>query len=132
MSELETRLLPVAAPAGFRLDLILAALARRAGAIASLLALVVAWEAAARMRSDLSCKLGLSVDQANDLRDRVRTLFNQLVQITGSANETGLYGGGNGNGRSRRARHLVRQEPGPAPFNAQRAGRQRRARNYES
>jgi taurine transport system permease protein len=48
MSELETRLLPVAAPAGFRLDLILAALARRAGAIASLLALVVAWEAAAR------------------------------------------------------------------------------------
>ena len=89
-------------------------------------------EAAARMRSDLSCKLGLSVDQANDLRDRVRTLFNQLVQITGSANETGLYGGGNGNGRSRRARHLIRQEPGPAPFNAQRAGRQRRARNYES
>src|SRR5438067_2139685 len=48
MSELETRLLPVAAPAGFRLDLIVAGLARRAGAIASLLALVVAWEAAAR------------------------------------------------------------------------------------
>src|SRR5256885_8049920 len=48
MSELETRLLPVAAPAGLRLDLILAGLARRAGAIASLLALVVAWEAAAR------------------------------------------------------------------------------------
>ena len=48
MSELETRLLPAAAPAGFRLDLIAAGLARRAGAIASLLALVVAWEAAAR------------------------------------------------------------------------------------
>jgi ABC-type nitrate/sulfonate/bicarbonate transport system permease component len=48
MSELETRLLPVAAPAGFRPDLIVAGLARRAGAIASLLALVVAWEAAAR------------------------------------------------------------------------------------
>ena len=48
MSELETRLLPAAAPAGLRLDLIVAALARRAGAIASLLALVVAWEAAAR------------------------------------------------------------------------------------
>jgi ABC-type nitrate/sulfonate/bicarbonate transport system permease component len=48
MSELETRLLPAAAPAGFRLDLIAAGLARRAGAIASLLALVVAWEAVAR------------------------------------------------------------------------------------
>jgi ABC-type nitrate/sulfonate/bicarbonate transport system permease component len=59
MSELETtpamrdvetaRVLPAAtAPAGFRLDLLLAGLARRAGAIASLLALVVAWEAASR------------------------------------------------------------------------------------
>lgn len=48
MSELETRLLPAAAPVGFRPDLIIAGLARRAGAIASLLALVVAWEAAAR------------------------------------------------------------------------------------
>ena len=50
MSELETRLLPTAAapPAGFRVDLLAAGLARRAGAIASLLALVVAWEAASR------------------------------------------------------------------------------------
>jgi ABC-type nitrate/sulfonate/bicarbonate transport system permease component len=48
MSELENRLLPAAAPAGVRLDLIAAGLARRAGAIASLLALVVAWEAVAR------------------------------------------------------------------------------------
>jgi ABC-type nitrate/sulfonate/bicarbonate transport system permease component len=50
MSELETRLLPtaVATSASFRLDLVAAALARRAGAIASLLALVVAWEAASR------------------------------------------------------------------------------------
>src|SRR5438477_4580797 len=48
MSNLETRLLPATAPAGLRLDLIVAGLARRAGAIASLLALVVAWEAAAR------------------------------------------------------------------------------------
>jgi ABC-type nitrate/sulfonate/bicarbonate transport system permease component len=49
MTDLDTRALPAAvAPAGFRLDLILAALARRAGAIASLLALVVAWEAASR------------------------------------------------------------------------------------
>jgi ABC-type nitrate/sulfonate/bicarbonate transport system permease component len=50
MSELETRLLPATAatPASFRLDLLAAALARRAGAIASLLALVVAWEAASR------------------------------------------------------------------------------------
>ena len=48
MSNLETRLLPAAAPAGLRLDLIFAAVARRAGAIASLLALVVAWEAASR------------------------------------------------------------------------------------
>src|SRR3954453_17884115 len=48
MSELENRLLPAPAPAGGRLDLIAAGLARRAGAIASLLALVVAWEAVAR------------------------------------------------------------------------------------
>ena len=50
MSELETRLLPSAAatPASFRQDLLAAGLARRAGAIASLLALVVAWEAASR------------------------------------------------------------------------------------
>src|SRR5437764_9971218 len=48
MSNLETRLLPATAPAGLRLDLIFAAVARRAGAIASLLALVVAWEAASR------------------------------------------------------------------------------------
>jgi ABC-type nitrate/sulfonate/bicarbonate transport system permease component len=49
MTDLDTRALPAAAaPAGFRLDLILAALARRAGAIASLLTLVVAWEAVSR------------------------------------------------------------------------------------
>lgn len=50
MSELETRLLQPAAatPASFRLDLFIAGLARRAGAIASLLALVGAWEAASR------------------------------------------------------------------------------------
>jgi ABC-type nitrate/sulfonate/bicarbonate transport system permease component len=50
MSELETRLLPTAtaAPLGLRLDLLAASLARRAGAIASLLALVAAWEAASR------------------------------------------------------------------------------------
>ena len=49
MSELETPLLPTAvAPAGLRLDLAIAGLARRAGAIASLLALLVGWEAASR------------------------------------------------------------------------------------
>jgi taurine transport system permease protein len=50
MSELDTaRILPRRAePAGFRVDLVFAGLARRAGAIASLLALVVAWEVASR------------------------------------------------------------------------------------
>jgi ABC-type nitrate/sulfonate/bicarbonate transport system permease component len=48
MSELGNRLLPAAVPDGFRPELFLAALARRGGAIASLLALVVAWEVAAR------------------------------------------------------------------------------------
>ena len=48
MSELDTRALPAAAPAGLRVELALATLAQRAGAIVSLLALVVAWEIAAR------------------------------------------------------------------------------------
>lgn len=50
MSELQTRLLPAAAatPASLRFDLLAAGLARRAGAIASLLALVVGWEATSR------------------------------------------------------------------------------------
>src|SRR5437868_6012282 len=48
MTELDTPLLAKAAPIGFRLDAAAAALGRRAGAIGSLLVLVVAWEAAAR------------------------------------------------------------------------------------
>jgi ABC-type nitrate/sulfonate/bicarbonate transport system permease component len=49
MTELDTRALPSApAAAGVRFEPLLAGLARRAGAIASLLALVVAWEAASR------------------------------------------------------------------------------------
>jgi ABC-type nitrate/sulfonate/bicarbonate transport system permease component len=48
MSELGNRLLPAAVPDGFRPELFFAALARRGGAIASLLALVVAWEVASR------------------------------------------------------------------------------------
>jgi MarR family transcriptional regulator, organic hydroperoxide resistance regulator len=89
-------------------------------------------ETMAEMRRTLSCKLGLSVAQANDLRNRVRLLFNQLVQIVEESNEAGVYSGGNGNGRSGRTRRFVRQEPGRAPFNAERAGRQRRPRNHES
>ena len=48
MSELETPLLAHPAGAGIRLDLAAAAVARRAGAIVPLLALVVAWETASR------------------------------------------------------------------------------------
>ena len=48
MTELDTPLLAKATPIGFRLDAAAAALGRRAGAIGSLLVLVVAWEAAAR------------------------------------------------------------------------------------
>jgi ABC-type nitrate/sulfonate/bicarbonate transport system permease component len=48
MSELDTPLLTRPASPGFRLEGIAAGLARRAGAIASLLVLLVAWEVAAR------------------------------------------------------------------------------------
>jgi ABC-type nitrate/sulfonate/bicarbonate transport system permease component len=48
MSELDTPILARPASPGFRLDGIAAGLARRAGAIASLLVLVIAWEVAAR------------------------------------------------------------------------------------
>ena len=88
--------------------------------------------AAARMRSELSCKLGLSADQANDLRDRIRMLFNQLLKIAGDPDETGVHSASNGDGRARRARHFVRQEPRRSSFNAERTGRQRRARGHES
>jgi DNA-binding MarR family transcriptional regulator len=89
-------------------------------------------ETMARMRSALSCKLTLSAGEANDLRNRVRLLFNQLVEIVEEPNETGVHSGSNGNGRSRRPGDLVGQEPGRAPFHAQGAGRQRRARNHQS
>jgi MarR family transcriptional regulator, organic hydroperoxide resistance regulator len=89
-------------------------------------------EAAARMRSTLSCKLGLSAEQANDLRTRVQMLFNQLVQIVEDPNEAGVYSGGHGNGRSRRARDFVGQEPGRSALDAERAGGQRRPRNHQS
>jgi ABC-type nitrate/sulfonate/bicarbonate transport system permease component len=48
MAELDSTVLARPEPAGFRLDLVAAAFARRAGAIASLLVLLVAWEAASR------------------------------------------------------------------------------------
>lgn len=48
MSEIDTPILVRPEAPGFRLDVAAAALARRAGAIASLLVLLVAWEAAAR------------------------------------------------------------------------------------
>ena len=48
MSELDTPILARPASPGFRLDGIAAGLARRAGAIASLLVLVIGWEVAAR------------------------------------------------------------------------------------
>ena len=48
MSELDTPILVRPASAGVRIEAVLGALARRAGAIASLLVLLVAWEAASR------------------------------------------------------------------------------------
>ncbi|TMJ62313.1 MAG: ABC transporter permease [Alphaproteobacteria bacterium] len=48
MSELDTPLLARSAPSSFRFDAALVSVGRRAGAIASLLALLVAWEAASR------------------------------------------------------------------------------------
>jgi ABC-type nitrate/sulfonate/bicarbonate transport system permease component len=48
MSELDTPILVAPSPSGLRLDVVAGALARRAGAIASLLVLLVAWEAASR------------------------------------------------------------------------------------
>jgi len=48
MSELDTPILVRPTTSGFRLDIVAAGFARRAGAIASLLVLLVAWEAAAR------------------------------------------------------------------------------------
>ncbi|MBV9828079.1 MAG: ABC transporter permease [Alphaproteobacteria bacterium] len=48
MSEADTSILARPAPARFRFDAVAAALAQRAGAIASLLVLVAAWEAASR------------------------------------------------------------------------------------
>jgi DNA-binding MarR family transcriptional regulator len=88
--------------------------------------------AMARMRTSLSCKLGLSADQADDLRNRVRLLFNQLVEIVEEPNEAGVHSGGNGNGRARRTRHLIGPQPGRAAFNAEGTGRQRRVRNHQS
>jgi DNA-binding MarR family transcriptional regulator len=89
-------------------------------------------DAMTRMRSTLSCKLGLPAKEADELRNRVRMLFTQLMQLAEEPNEAGVYSGGNGNGRSRRARGLVGQEPRSAPFNAEGIGRQRRARNHQS
>ena len=48
MAELDTSVLARPSPSGLRLDTVVAAIGRRAGAIASLLALLVAWEAASR------------------------------------------------------------------------------------
>jgi ABC-type nitrate/sulfonate/bicarbonate transport system permease component len=48
MAELDTSVLARPASSGFRVEAIAAAIGRRAGAIASLLALLVAWEAASR------------------------------------------------------------------------------------
>src|SRR6266545_6609417 len=48
MSELDTPVLARPSEPGLRLDVVAAALARRAGAIGSLLVLVLAWEVAAR------------------------------------------------------------------------------------
>jgi ABC-type nitrate/sulfonate/bicarbonate transport system permease component len=48
MSELDTPILVAPSPSGLRLDVVAGARARRAGAIASLLVLLVAWEAASR------------------------------------------------------------------------------------
>jgi ABC-type nitrate/sulfonate/bicarbonate transport system permease component len=48
MAELDTSVLAPAAAPGFRIEVAAAAFGRRAGAIASLLALLVAWEAASR------------------------------------------------------------------------------------
>jgi MarR family transcriptional regulator, organic hydroperoxide resistance regulator len=92
-------------------------------------------EPAAKMRSALSCKLGLSAARANGLREEVHMLFNQLLKLvedSSERNEDGIHGGGNGNGRARRARHLIGQEPGRAAFDAERNGRQRRVRNHQS
>ena len=88
-------------------------------------------EAMAEMRRKLSCKLALSADQANDLRDRVRQLFDQLVQIVEVGNEAGVHSGSHGDGRARRTRDFVGQESRRAALHAERAGRQRRVRNDE-
>ena len=92
-------------------------------------------EAAAQMRSSLSCRLGLPADEANDLRNRVRLLFNQLLRLmeeSSESNEGRLHGGSHGNGRTRRKGDIVRQESRRAAFPAERARRQRRARNHQS
>jgi DNA-binding MarR family transcriptional regulator len=86
-------------------------------------------ESMARMRSTLSCRLGLPAKEADELRNRVRMLFTQLMQLAEEPNETGVHSGGDGHGRSRRTRNLLGQEPRRAPFPAEGIGRQRRARN---
>jgi MarR family transcriptional regulator, organic hydroperoxide resistance regulator len=88
--------------------------------------------AAAQMRNRLSCRLGLSPHQVNALRSRVQIFFNQMVQIVEASNEAGIHSRSDGNGRPRRARDFVGQEPGRSPFVAQGAGRQRRARDHQS
>ena len=89
-------------------------------------------ETMAEMRRDLSCKLTLSAAQADELRDRVRMLFNQLVQIAENSNEAGVHSRSDSHGRPGRARHFVGQKPGRASVDAERAGRQRRVRDHQS